>query len=347
MVFWEYDHGSRNLSDLSGDVEAVTGLAIAQLRRGVGWQDLIEVDDRPAMVAIINAAIERRTSLEFEGRFRKADGSRAWARITGAWRTAEVMAGTLVDISARVLLHEELKRMAAEGQAFSQRLALGLEEEKRRIARFLHDDLGQLAVKVLMDIDWIAERRGKEGSTSVGFEIAMADLAELRRDAAEMLAAIRGESRSLLPAVLEEGDLSAALKWLGQLFERKAGFHCAFDFRMEPSASPLPKAHVITLFRISQEAMTNVWKHARATRVEISLSHARQGLLLRIQDNGSGLDVAAAGTWSQVGMRSMKERAEMIGARLSIDSAPGAGLILSVLLPRAAADCAKADPVCI
>lgn len=245
-------------------------------------------------------------------------------------------------VAARIVARPAV---APAAEPLDQRLAFGLEEEKRRIAQFLHDELGQLAVKVLMDIDWIAERSGSNGSAGGGCRIAGPDLAELRQDVAGLLAAIRGECRDLLPAVLEEEDLPAALEWLGRSFERKAGLRCGFEFRIEAQASPLSKEQIITLFRISQEAMTNVWKHARATRVEISLEHTPEGLLLRLRDDGHGMDTAAAGTCSNVGIRSMKERAGMIGARLSIDSAPGEGVEVSVRMPPASPGCSGADSV--
>jgi PAS domain S-box-containing protein len=334
VVLWEYDYRRRVLTALSGDVEMVTGFTPAELQQVQVWQDLIETDGQPALMAMIHAALKLRTSLDFETRFRKADGSLAWARVTGAWRTPETMAGILADITARRLQEQELNRAA-------------LEDEKRRMAQFLHDELGQLTVKILMDIDWIIERREKNGVATGGSRDAGTELVDLRQDAATLLSAIRGEARDLLPAIIQIGDLSAALEWLGAQFERKAGLRCGFDFRVEPRASPLPKEHLVALFRISQEAMTNVWRHARATQVEISLRHTSRGLHLRIADNGSGMDAAAAAACSQVGLRMMKQRAGMIGASLSINARPGDGVQVSVRLPPPPRPGAAVAPLCL
>jgi len=336
-MFWECNIAKPEEKSVVGNVEELTGFKPMELKGDVPWLDLVEADHHPEVAALVRNSIEFRSSFDVECRFCRADGRHSWVRVTGIWRAPNILAGVILDIDARRAVQENLHSAAREARAFNTRLAHELEQEKTRNAQFLHDELGQLAVKVLLDIDWITERSTMDLAPGETYRVARRDIIELREDVALLLAAIRGESRDLLPAVLEQEDLPTALRWLGRLFERKAGLMCRFDFRPEALKYRLTREQVITLFRISQEAMTNVWKHAKARSVDMALTVDSGSFGLRIGDDGIGMSIANYRSCSSVGFCSMRERAKMIGARFFVDSSLGRGTQISVKLSAVAA----------
>lgn len=226
------------------------------------------------------------------------------------------------------------RRPLQKNRVFTAQVAEALEEEKRRQAQFLHDEVGPLAVRVLMDIDWIGAREGKDkNGDATSYQISSAELKDLRDGVVRLLNAIRGQSHELLPTVLDEAHLPSALEWLAHLYQRKSGICCVVQCSSGPLTAALSKEEITSLFRISQEALCNVWKHASATKVTISLSESPEGISLKITDNGTGMPSAIDILKPHLGMRSMKARTAMIGGEFSVLSSPKTGTEVRVYLP--------------
>ncbi|HEY2704061.1 MAG TPA: sensor histidine kinase [Candidatus Dormibacteraeota bacterium] len=206
-------------------------------------------------------------------------------------------------------------------------MAAAMEEERRRIARDIHDDtlqtLGAMALRLDLLCEEILDPRQRR---------VVEDQRELARDASERLRSIVFELRS---DHLEEG-LAAALRAAARDQALRAGLELRMSVRLR-SEPPLEVA--LGLYRIAQEALTNVRKHGGASTVEVSLREDGGALCLRVVDDGGGFEVAgerATGLQAgarRFGLRSMRERAELAGGQLTVMSAPGQGTVVEARIP--------------
>ncbi|KAB2937688.1 MAG: hypothetical protein EFKGCFLK_00067 [Rhodocyclaceae bacterium] len=213
--------------------------------------------------------------------------------------------------------HRQLRELAAALQEVR-------EAEQMRIARELHDELGQHLTGLKMDISWLG---GK----------LPADPPELARKAESMkklvdtaVKSVRRIASELRPLVLDDLGLVAGLEWLAQDFSRRTGIGVALDIDIGDTAPA--EAQASALFRIVQESLTNVARHAEASQVAVTLTHAGGCLRLAVQDNGKGF-AAGAGKAGSFGLLGIRERAIMLGGEASVAGRPGEGTRIEVSLP--------------
>ncbi|HXA16727.1 MAG TPA: PAS domain S-box protein [Thermoanaerobaculia bacterium] len=228
--------------------------------------------------------------------------------------------GTNADVTERKHAEEELGRRAQELAALSRKLIEAQEAERRAVARELHDDFGQVLTAIKLNLHRL------EGDRSESIELV---------DGA--IARIRDLAHALRPPLLDELGLEEALQWHVEHEATRAGL--AFRLAIAPVGQSLPAAVEMTSFRVAQEALTNVIRHAQAHLVEVELSKANGALQLVVRDDGRGFDVAAARKLAieggSQGLLSMQERATLAGGDLEIDSAPGRGTWVRARLPLA------------
>jgi signal transduction histidine kinase len=224
-------------------------------------------------------------------------------------------------LRARQRTDEELARSRKRLSELAQHLQTSIEMERAAIAREIHDDVGGSLTAVKFDLAWIARH-------------AAGPMAERAQQALETVNhAIEASQRimhNLRPAILEQG-LVAALQWMTQRFERRTGMRTTF--RTSHDHLRLPPGVPLVAYRTAQEALTNISKHARATRVQVDLTVAGGVLSLEISDNGRGLANGDLGKDRSFGIRGLHERADTVGGWIDLSSAPGGTtLILSVPL---------------
>ena len=202
------------------------------------------------------------------------------------------------------------------------------EEEQRRLARELHDGLGQTLTALTLQLERLREKL--EGALPPEAAAHLDDAVETARLA---LNETREMSRLLRPPVLDDLGLAAALSWLARTLEQRTGLkvELAFDPRDERLDSDLETL----VFRLVQEALTNVLRHAGVDRARVAVQRAGELIALRVADAGRGFDPAAAlgGGAAGSGLRGMRDRLELFGGRLEIVSAPGQGTRLAAELP--------------
>jgi two-component system sensor histidine kinase UhpB len=215
--------------------------------------------------------------------------------------------------------NEMLDRLEFERRE-SARLALRVQEDERsRIARELHDEVGQTLTGVMLQVEGLAAKIPKE---------LREQLEELRETARGGTEDVRRIARQLRPEALEDLGLRSALASLASSFGEQAGIQ--IQRRLEPDVA-LSEEQELVIYRVAQEALTNVARHADARRVELSLDDVSGQTVLIVRDDGRGL---SPGTLpSSRGIRGMRERAMLIGAQLEINSQPGGGteIRLSIL----------------
>jgi two-component system, NarL family, sensor histidine kinase UhpB len=215
--------------------------------------------------------------------------------------------------------NEMLDRLESERRE-SARFALRvLEDERNRIARELHDEVGQTLTGVMLQVEGLAAKIPEE---------LQEQLDELRETARSGTEEVRRIARQLRPEALEDLGLQSALASLATAFGEQTGINVQRS--LEPSV-PLSEEQELVVYRVAQEALTNVARHAQATHVELRLDRGRAEAVLTIRDDGRGIHAGALP--SSRGIRGMRERAMLIGAKLEIDSGPDRGTAINLSIP--------------
>ncbi len=212
---------------------------------------------------------------------------------------------------------QQLRDLAAHGEA-------AMEQERKRIAREIHDEQGSLLTALKMDLTLLRRELG-DVPPAIGQRLdTMQHLVE------EAVRVMRQVASQLRPAVLNLGILPA-LEWLTEEFRQRTGIACHL---LAGDDIPLDDSRATTLFRIVQESLTNVTRHAEASQVDIGLSLEAEHIRLEIADNGKGFELHQVSSHS-FGLLGMGERLEALGGKLRIVSAPGRGTRLHITIPLA------------
>jgi signal transduction histidine kinase len=218
---------------------------------------------------------------------------------------------------------QELRASSEQLRNLAAHLLSVREEERTRISREVHDELGQSLTAVKMDLAWLAGRLPRGNSQM------LKRIRSTRQLADSIIQSIRRISTELRPGILDLG-LAAALEWQMQDFEARTGIQCKLRLlTQDVFASNVSTA----LFRILQETLTNVARHAKATQVEVVKQRLQDRLVLRIRDNGRGFDPADPSLSKSLGLLGMRERAAILGGQVNISSAPGKGTTVTAWIP--------------
>lgn len=239
--------------------------------------------------------------------------------------------------TANAALQEEIaERKQAETtlQALSHQLLQAQERERRQIARELHDEIGQALTALKINLDSL-QTKTKTSHDSVSSAEIIDRLTDSRNITRQLLQQVRDLSLDLHPSLLDDLGLVAALRWYVDRQAQRMGF--VAEVLAEP-LEPRPSPTVETVcFRIAQEAVTNMVRHAQARRVQIELCQDAHTLVLRIRDDGVGFDVQAAQEKAiragSMGLRGMQERVQLVGGKIETISAPGCGTEIRAYVP--------------
>lgn len=320
--------------DATGRVELVNRRFMEMLGQPLhtlvdaGLPALIAPEARPDFVAALaRSTTGGRQVVEY--RLPRPDGTSIWARfaISAVFDTRGEFTCHFVvasDLSERRREEEELRRSRARLQELAAGLEDAREAERTRVAREIHDELGQSLVGLTMDVAWIASRLPD-------------DALELRERSAEMRAlldatadSVRRIAAELRPGVLDDLGLEAAVSWQAEEITRRAGLPVSLAVGPLPAVDP---ALATALFRILQEALTNVVRHAKAGRVWVRLAAGNGMILLEVEDDGVGLSAAASDGRRRFGLLGMEERVRTWAGTLELESTPGAGTVVRVRVP--------------
>jgi PAS domain S-box-containing protein len=222
------------------------------------------------------------------------------------------------DITGRKRAEEESRRYAERLQVLARRVVEVQEEERRRLARELHDEIGQALTAIGINLQVLGRSCGPEARPR------LEDCIGVVRHAIEQ---VRGLALDLRPSMLDDFGLAAALRWLVDRQAERAGF--VGHFGAPSSEAPLHPDLATACYRIAQEALTNVVRHARARHVWVGLEQDEAEVRLTIRDDGVGFDPGEArrrgARGASLGLVGIQERAEMLGGRVAVESEPGHG----------------------
>jgi PAS domain S-box-containing protein len=240
------------------------------------------------------------------------------------------------DVTERVRAEEALRESARRLQQLSRRLLTLQEEERRHLSRELHDEFGQMLAVITLHL---------HAARDVAGETARANLDESMALVQRAAAQLRSLALELRPTMLEGAGLDATLAWLADEHRQRAGI----EIRIMGQAGEVSGEVAIAAFRVVQEALTNIVRHARARHIRIDLSRSDGQLRLAVRDDGVGFDVGKtlerAASRGNLGLLGMKERVQILGGALRIDSRTGHGTSISLSLPLAAPAALPAEQV--
>ena len=230
------------------------------------------------------------------------------------------------DTTSQKLAQEKIDRTSEKLRALAANLQQVREEERTRIARDLHDELGHILTVVKIDLSTI--RQTAKDSELKEIAEPLTNTIELINNSINSIKRIITELR---PAVLDHLGLGPALEW--QLDDFSKHTSITYTSQINYGDERLPREVETSLFRIFQETLTNISRHSQATTVDVKLSSNNNGILLSVHDNGIGLDENDVENSKSLGILGMNERAKLVGGRLIISGTPGRGTTISVVVP--------------
>ncbi|MBM1200211.1 PAS domain-containing sensor histidine kinase [Pseudomonas fragi] len=320
--------GELDFPYISEGSESLAGFSPATLRlREVGLRSLVHPDDRADYHRVQDLALDSDSDWSWQGRILTRQGQQRWAEIKAITRRlddgAVVWDGIVWDISESKRIELELDSSRGQLRELSAHLESVREEEKARIAREVHDELGQILTVLKLETSMC--------------ELAYAQLDpglherlnSMKKLIAQLFQLVRDVATSLRPPILDAG-ISSAIEWQARRFEARTHIPCLVQ--VPEHLPPLGASKEVGLFRILQEALTNVMRHAQAHTVELTLSVQGRELCLSISDDGQGF-VPAGGRPTSFGLVGMRERVLMLGGTLALHSVPGEGTTLTVRVP--------------
>jgi PAS domain S-box-containing protein len=287
---------------------------------------LVVKADRDGFVRALDESLSTLVPINWEGRIDVGE-LRKWINVRASARNRDggvCWDGVMLNVTLIKRANDELVRARDEIRELTMHQEIVREEEKRSIAREIHDELGATLTAIKMDAHWAGSRM-----TNANKAIAQ-KLGDIRELADAAIQATRRISTELHPRVLDDLGLVAAIEWLTGEFARRYGIACRYqgpdhEVDIEPKRA-------LALFRILQESLTNVARHAGATAVEVSLALEGEGVRLCVHDNGGGLSPGKPERPTAHGVRGMIERARYFGGEVRIENA-GQGACVTAVLP--------------
>jgi PAS domain S-box-containing protein len=303
------------------DPEAIVGKFCPQVIHGI---------DEPWHACPLEEAVKQGGSVERE----------ALDRASGRWiRSAVYPTASLTPDGRRIYFHavsditdakqaeDQLRVSREQLRELSRHLESVREEERASMAREIHDDLGQTLTALKIDVSWLAKRLPHEQGSLVKKTESMYELI----DAA--IQTVKRIATELRPGALDDLGLADALEWQVQEFGRRTDIRSKFS--ASPEAIVLDRDRSTAIYRICQEALTNVIRHAKATRVSVSLKKGPRRVSLKISDNGQGMEEGQILDPTAFGLVGMRERARYWGGEVKISGAPGKGTLVVMSIPLA------------
>ena len=330
-VIWDHDFinnitwGNKNLYQLYGMGAATKAITFEM------FITQIHPDEREGIKTRFEEAVKNRQSLITEEfRFKNVEGEyrifydRAFIKYDDEGNPERIL-GAMLDITEREKAAELLQKSYKDIRQLASNLQSIREEERTSIAREIHDELGQQLTGLKMDIYWLSRKINTTDN-----EIA-AKLKESIELINATVATVRKIATDLRPSILDDLGLIAALEWQGEEFEKRSGTRVEFnnmagDVLLKPDA-------VTAIFRIYQELLTNVARHANASLVKVLLQKKDNSVFLSLTDNGTGFNTETISQKKTLGLLGIKERTLILGGTYEFKSRPGEGSETIISIP--------------
>lgn len=331
VAVWEYDFTTDSMSR-STNHDMLYGLEWQEQWNIRTFLDATHPDDRDFSNLQIQQSVKPGGPDDYNFDFRAVypDGSVHWLSVNGrvTARDAEgnglIVRGTITDVTRRISNEMELKRSREELRQLAQHIDTVREQERKSIALNLHDDLGQRLTALKMDLKWLKSNKGKDSLSVKKID----DMMGLLDDTVRTVQRISSELR---PSVLYDLGLKEAVEWQINEFTRSTGIRHILDIR--PDDFILGERISVIVFRIIQESLTNVARHAAATEVVLDLEVTKESICLHLLDNGKGIKDSEVKCSASFGLIGMRERAGEVNGNVVITGSKGKGTSVKVIIP--------------
>ena len=317
---WDLDVRTNELI-WSDEVYRIFGLISSQVNTTYDeFLKHVHPEDRNHVAKAVKDSLYKRKPYSIDHRVTLPDGTVRYVHEQGevtydAKNKPIRMFGTVNDVTERIQIEEELRFL-------SSRLVQIQEEERQNIARELHDQVGQVLTVLKLTLDRAVplcspevKKQLKAGAGNIS----------------ELISIVRNMSLNLRPAMLDDLGLLPTLFWHFDRFTSQTGIKV--DFKHGQLEHPLPPEINITAYRIVQEALTNAARYAGVDRISVRIWSNKKSLSIQVEDNGKGFDPEAIDPRVSSGLHGMRERVRLLGGRVSVDSSPGGGTVLTAELP--------------
>ena len=338
-AIWDMDIAAGTLWWSDG-VEKLFGYSKAEVGSSLEfWTERLHPDERERVEAGFHRAIEGSASFwTDEYRFRCRDDHYAFVLDRGflirdADGRALRMVGGMTDITERKEAEHRIERSRLQLRALTARVESLREDERTRIAREIHDELGQLLTALKMDLRWM-EKRLASGENNPALNPILDKMVEAGSLIDTIIKAVQKISAELRPGTLDNLGLAAALRQEANRFQERTGIACSMNVSEPPP--DLSGDAATAVFRIFQEALTNVARHAEASEVYCDFRIEADQVVLRVEDNGKGISRDALTDAKSLGLLGMQERAGVLSGELRIKPGPSGGTRVTLRLPPAA-----------
>lgn len=228
------------------------------------------------------------------------------------------------ELADRLSKEDEFRRSTEQLRELSARLQTVREEERTHLARSIHDELGQALTGLKMDVAWLQQHLSQQQPALLEKTQAMSDLIDI------VVQAVRRIATELRPGILDL-SLVATIEWELQEFQTRSGIQA--NLISAPEETALDDDGATTVFRIFQEILTNVSRHAQATQINVSVKEDTTHLILQVQDNGRGITANEITSPKSIGLLGMQERARLRAGEVHFQGRPGKGTTVIVRLP--------------
>ncbi|MCI0446776.1 PAS domain S-box protein [bacterium] len=331
MGSWEWDLVS-NCLHWSQELYRIYGVNPAEQISFEKFIELVHPDDR----RLVQSFFESKRMFSIEHRIVRPDAETRYIQIR-----AEVVSdsegapislmGIAQDVTDRKRADEQLRSSREQLRALSAHLQFIREEERSRIAREVHDELGQVLTALKMDLS-LLNHKLLESSAILPRKMLYEEIKSMSKKVDITIKSVRKIVTELRPEVLDHLGLKSAIEWQAQEFQTRSGIDCKLDPHME-SIEMNDRDGETAIFRILQEALTNIARHSGASKVEIFLNKDDGEITMEVRDNGRGISDADLSKSRSFGLLGMRERALFLGGDLEVKGNPGFGTSVKVQIP--------------
>lgn len=318
--------------DVFGSVSPLLGVEREELVKGkINWLDLIYPDDLPQVSEIYREAVHfPNYSRIFRYRLIKVDGNIIWVKdhlenITDSRGKIVFLQSLIYDVTERITVEEQLKNSQDQLRNLALYFESLREEEKKNLAFEIHDELGHVLTAMKLELSWVLKKRHLREEVLHEKIVKMIEMIE------STIRKVRSISSQLRPSVLDHFGIVAAIEWQAMEFQKQTAIRCRLYLTKQEIK--LDERVAIAVFRIFQEILTNVARHANATRVDIHLEIEGNNLVLTVSDNGRGIKPEEMSKVKSLGIVGMKERANAINGKLTIQGVSNVGTTVTLTLP--------------
>ena len=317
------------INKIYGNLTDIMGYNENELLNDVGYFDkLVADEDKEIFYYFHNSSGIGQTSKSLEYRLLTKEKEPIW--INEEFKISKndnsiIIQGILTNIDRRKKVEDELKKSREQLQNLANHLEIVREEERKDIAREIHDEIGHSLTALKLDINLLLKKRFLKG------DALEKKLNEMMVSIEHTIKILQRISSQLRPSILDHFGIVAAIEWQAKEFQKQTGLRCKYLIPEDDIA--LSEHKSIAIFRIFQEAMTNIARHSKATRVDVSLELIDNNIELKVSDNGIGIKREVLDDPNSLGLLGMRERVNLIGGKISISSVLNVGTTVLINVP--------------